>query len=86
MSYRAAVDLWMDRHPEWPTTITFTTSGPEHQQTFICTYTLAGIVPIAGDQMRNRRDAKESAAEKAFAICSLWEREVSTRTRSPSFH
>jgi hypothetical protein len=75
-NYRQRVDQWAARHPQWPVTISFTVSGPEHEQRYVCTYTLndpiANIAtPIVGEEMNTRAAAKESAAQRAFVVFEL---------------
>ena len=70
---RQFVDRWAARHPQWAVTITYTTSGPEHNRRYICTYTLDGTISLVGDEMTSMADPKESAATKAWRVCWLHE-------------
>jgi len=77
-NYRQSVSEWASRHPQWPVKISYTVSGPEHNQRHVCTYTLNGTTELVGDEMTKKVGANESAAKKAFVVCQLWERTVGT--------
>jgi hypothetical protein len=73
---RQKVDQWASRNPQWPVTISFRVSGPEHDQKYVYTYTLndpiANIAtPIVGEEMNTKAAAKESAAQRAFVVFEL---------------
>jgi len=88
-NYRQKVDQWAARHPQWPVTVSFAVSGPEHDQRYICTYTLhdtttTATTSIEGDEKTSKAAAKEAAARKTFVIFELWERAVSPLHQYPS--
>jgi hypothetical protein len=69
---RQYMDRWAARHPQWPVTIWYNTSGPEHNMRYVCTYTFDGTITVAGDERRTKADAKESAAAHARGLLASW--------------